>query len=76
MITANRTSVEWKCLECGIIISTATVIGSYYCTEVCREKIRSSWAKRRHKTRKLANAKRHEEQQIILSYDKPPYLYI
>ena len=54
MITANRTSVEWKCLECGIIISTATVIGSYYCTEACREKTRSDWAKRRHKTRKLA----------------------
>ena len=50
----GRGTIEWKCLECGIIIGTATVIGSYYCSEVCREKTRSDWAKRRHKTRKLA----------------------
>jgi len=54
MITANRTDVRWKCLECGVVIGTATVIGSYYCGEVCREKTRSDWAKRRHKVKKLA----------------------
>ena len=54
MITANRSDVQWKCLGCGVIITTATVIGCYYCGEVCREKTRQDWQKRRYKVKKLA----------------------
>ena len=46
MITANRSDVQWKCIGCGVTITTATVIGCYYCGEVCREKTRQDWQKR------------------------------
>jgi len=37
-LTKNgRGTVEWKCVKCGKIMSTANRIGQYFCGRECRE---------------------------------------
>ena len=55
LITANRGTVEWKCIKCGKTMSVENRIGCYFCGKECREGGRGLSVLRRYRIKRLAS---------------------
>ena len=55
LITSGRGDVEWKCIRCNKIMTTAARIGCYYCEADCRWRNRIDCTMKRYRIKRIAS---------------------